>query len=79
MDEATKSEKAKPEILKRGGNGGKNRRKQRIPGVRAEDWKSIADCDAFLGLRHKPKNSSVSSGFSSVPSVFQDFWFCFLF
>jgi hypothetical protein len=47
MDEATKSEKAKPEILKHGGNGGKNRRKQRILGVRVEDWKSTADCDAF--------------------------------
>jgi len=81
-----KKTKSKPEILKHGGNGGKNRRKQRFFGVVSRNRKPgqprrITSKFTHESRAHRPnpKKSSVPSGFSSVPSVFQDFWFLTLF
>jgi hypothetical protein len=72
--------KAKPENLKHGGYGGKNRRKgsEEIRGYEA-GLAIPCSCKAAV-LLSAPHNPLISSDpflrfFPSVPSVFQDFWF----
>jgi hypothetical protein len=71
--------KSKPEILKHGGNGGKNRRKDLRKSVGCEARSTAPQSRRNITKPARPYNplipSDLSSGFSSVSSVFQDFWF----
>src|SRR6267142_1609720 len=70
-----KRKKAKPEILKHGGNGGKA---EDFGGCHDERTFSC-DCESRVGFATYPLKIFRFLRFSSVSSVFQDFWFCFWF
>src|SRR5258708_16560906 len=78
-DAGKNAEKAKPEILKHGGNGGKTWRKRRIAGVVTMTERFRGLVKILPTLLYTPKKPPFPPCFSSIPSVFQDFWFWFCF